>query len=113
MDAWNLIATVYSIQTSYGVNQPLEFNASTAPSTSKLFLVSVIFFTLISCLVSLFFMDNHHLFTKPKKSKSSDLRFTEVVTLESILTHVPLEGTNTDPFPKTVTLIRFIVIANF
>ncbi|PMD63166.1 uncharacterized protein K444DRAFT_329346 [Hyaloscypha bicolor E] len=58
-------------------------------------------------------MDNHHLFTKPKKSKSSDFRFTEVVRLESILTHVPLEGTNTDPFPKTATLIRFIVIANF
>jgi hypothetical protein len=89
----------------------LEFNASTAPSTTKLFLGSVIFFTLSSRLVILFCMENHHLFAKPKKSKSSDLCFTEVVRLESLLTHVPLKGINTDPFPKTVTLIRFIVIA--
>src|SRR5882757_7382507 len=55
-------------QTSYVVNQPLEFNASTARSTTMLFLGSVFSFTLSSRLVSLLFMVNHHLFTKPKKS---------------------------------------------
>ena len=102
---------IYMSLSSTVVSHPLEFNPSTAPSTSKLFLRSANPCTASSFFVHLLLTETHNLFTRPKKSNSSNLYFTDVVGSGSIRTQVPLKGTNTDPSPKTATLIGFTVIA--